>query len=208
VSSSGQNGVTRTWNTHGRLVRKVKKYWSCTSTKWPRLIESCSSRPLPYVLNEGDAWHTPVQCVLQRTEFCYYFVLSDFCDKRVQWNEKRKVIDTQSTGLYKEGRISRPHYEGVWGGGIYLHSFLTPALDEGEWSASRLGHFTPVGLIIMCSAVTACTVVTGLHKMYLFECEQSSHRRLQRICYVRQMSGRQGSNVTIPLSNAYWSQSL
>jgi hypothetical protein len=22
-------------------------------------------------------------------------------------------------------------------------SFLTSALDEGEWSASRLGHFTP-----------------------------------------------------------------
>jgi len=62
--------------------------------------------------------------------------------------------------------------------------------------------------IIMCSAVTIGTVVTGLHKMYLFECEQNSHRRWKKNLYVRQISGRQGSNVTLPLSIAYWSQSL
>jgi hypothetical protein len=26
---------------------------------------------------------------------------------------------------------------------VYLHAFLTSALDEGEWSVSRLGYFTP-----------------------------------------------------------------
>jgi len=26
---------------------------------------------------------------------------------------------------------------------VHLHAFLTPALDGGEWSASRLGCFTP-----------------------------------------------------------------
>jgi len=26
---------------------------------------------------------------------------------------------------------------------IYLHAFLTPALDEGEWSASLPGQFAP-----------------------------------------------------------------
>jgi hypothetical protein len=31
-------------------------------------------------------------------------------------------------------------YEGVE---VYFHAFLTSALDGGEWSASRLGHFIP-----------------------------------------------------------------
>jgi len=26
---------------------------------------------------------------------------------------------------------------------IYLHSFLAPVLDGGDWSTSRLGRFTP-----------------------------------------------------------------
>jgi hypothetical protein len=26
---------------------------------------------------------------------------------------------------------------------VYIHVFLTLALDGGEWSASRPGHFTP-----------------------------------------------------------------
>jgi hypothetical protein len=29
-----------------------------------------------------------------------------------------------------------------WGGEVYLHAFLTPALDGGEWSTSRPGRFT------------------------------------------------------------------
>jgi hypothetical protein len=30
-----------------------------------------------------------------------------------------------------------------WGMEVQLHAFLTSALDEGEWSASRPGRFTP-----------------------------------------------------------------
>jgi hypothetical protein len=30
-----------------------------------------------------------------------------------------------------------------WGVEILLHAFLTSALDGGEWSASRPGHFNP-----------------------------------------------------------------
>jgi hypothetical protein len=30
-----------------------------------------------------------------------------------------------------------------WGVEVWLHSFLTSAVDRGEWSASRLGRFTP-----------------------------------------------------------------
>jgi hypothetical protein len=30
-----------------------------------------------------------------------------------------------------------------WGVEVQLHSFLTSALDGGEWSPSRLGRFTP-----------------------------------------------------------------
>jgi hypothetical protein len=30
-----------------------------------------------------------------------------------------------------------------WGVEVYLHAFLTSALDGGQWSASRLGRFTP-----------------------------------------------------------------
>jgi hypothetical protein len=32
--------------------------------------------------------------------------------------------------------------EAYWGVEIYLHAFLTSALDGGEWSASRPGRFT------------------------------------------------------------------
>jgi hypothetical protein len=31
-----------------------------------------------------------------------------------------------------------------WGVEVYLHAFLTSALDGGEWSAKRPGHFTPM----------------------------------------------------------------
>jgi hypothetical protein len=27
---------------------------------------------------------------------------------------------------------------------VYLHAFMISAVDEGEWSASRPGRFTPV----------------------------------------------------------------
>jgi hypothetical protein len=30
-----------------------------------------------------------------------------------------------------------------WGMEVWLHAFLTFALDGGEWSASRSGSFTP-----------------------------------------------------------------
>jgi hypothetical protein len=30
-----------------------------------------------------------------------------------------------------------------WGVEVYLHTFLTSALDGGEWSASHPGRFTP-----------------------------------------------------------------
>jgi hypothetical protein len=30
-----------------------------------------------------------------------------------------------------------------WGVGLYLHAFLTSALDGGEWSASRPSRFSP-----------------------------------------------------------------
>jgi hypothetical protein len=38
-------------------------------------------------------------------------------------------------------KVSRPatRHGGVWGGRRYNSSFLTTALDGGEWSASRLG---------------------------------------------------------------------
>jgi hypothetical protein len=35
-----------------------------------------------------------------------------------------------------------PRYEGVWVSGGIAPTFLTLALDGGEWSASRPGHFT------------------------------------------------------------------
>jgi hypothetical protein len=37
-----------------------------------------------------------------------------------------------------------PRHEDVWGSGGIITPFLTSALDGGEWSASRLGPFTPV----------------------------------------------------------------
>jgi hypothetical protein len=36
-----------------------------------------------------------------------------------------------------------PRHEHVWGCGGIAPSFLTPALDAGEWSVSRLGRLTP-----------------------------------------------------------------
>jgi len=32
-----------------------------------------------------------------------------------------------------------------WGVDVWLHAFLTSALDGGEWSATRRGRFTPQG---------------------------------------------------------------
>jgi len=32
----------------------------------------------------------------------------------------------------------------VWGIEVWTHAFLTSALDRGEWSVSRPGHFSPV----------------------------------------------------------------
>lgn len=34
--------------------------------------------------------------------------------------------------------------QGVWGSGLWLHTFLTPALDGGESSASHSGRCTSV----------------------------------------------------------------
>jgi hypothetical protein len=42
--------------------------------------------------------------------------------------------------------VIKYRYMGTYGGvKIYLHVFLTSALDGGEWSASRPGRFTPGG---------------------------------------------------------------
>jgi hypothetical protein len=35
-----------------------------------------------------------------------------------------------------------PRHEGMYGYGGMLHAFLTSALDGGDWSGSRPGHFT------------------------------------------------------------------
>jgi hypothetical protein len=41
--------------------------------------------------------------------------------------------------------LIKHHAMKTYGGSVevYLHSFLTLALDGGEWSASRPGRFTP-----------------------------------------------------------------
>ena len=40
--------------------------------------------------------------------------------------------------------LARLNYVEVW-----LHSFLTSALDGGKWSGSRSGYFTPVGRLLI-----------------------------------------------------------
>jgi hypothetical protein len=46
-------------------------------------------------------------------------------------------------GLRMEG-YRRAGHHGIYGEvGVQLHSFLTPALDGGMWSASRPGRFIP-----------------------------------------------------------------
>jgi hypothetical protein len=35
------------------------------------------------------------------------------------------------------------HHADVWGSDVYSHVFLTTEIVGGEWSASRLGRFTP-----------------------------------------------------------------
>jgi hypothetical protein len=39
--------------------------------------------------------------------------------------------------------VSAPRHEDVVGVEVQRHAFLTSALGGGEWSASRLGRFTP-----------------------------------------------------------------
>jgi hypothetical protein len=41
-------------------------------------------------------------------------------------------------------RLTKHHaMKAYWGAEVWLHAFLTSALDGGEWSASRPVRFTP-----------------------------------------------------------------
>jgi hypothetical protein len=49
--------------------------------------------------------------------------------------QKGKVIPVLSTEHHA--------MEAYWGMEVWFHTFLTSALDGGEWSVSRAGHFNP-----------------------------------------------------------------
>jgi hypothetical protein len=61
-------------------------------------------------------------------------------------NNNNNNID-KSNNIKGRGQVpvlnQAPRYEDVLGVEVYLHAFLTSALDGGEWSVSRPGRFTP-----------------------------------------------------------------
>jgi hypothetical protein len=82
---------------------------------------------------------------------------------RSYWGKTRKILRQESLSpdpdweseksrirLYTEAFLTSPwasteHYamKAYWGSEGKLHTFLTSALDGGEWSASHTGCFTP-----------------------------------------------------------------
>jgi hypothetical protein len=58
--------------------------------------------------------------------------------QKCKWKVKVKVKVKLSLCLTKHHAMKT-----YWGVEVKLHAFLNSALDGGEWSASRLGHFTP-----------------------------------------------------------------
>jgi hypothetical protein len=43
------------------------------------------------------------------------------------------------------------------GSRLWLHSYLTSALNGCEWSTSRLGHFTPGKTVLLPMELKACS---------------------------------------------------
>jgi hypothetical protein len=66
-----------------------------------------------------------------------------------------------------------------WGVEVQLHTFLTPALDGGEWSASLAGRFTPwerVGYINLGITyfVCVCTLQERIPTRFTRRCKVSA----------------------------------
>jgi hypothetical protein len=56
-----------------------------------------------------------------------------------------KLLSEGKVKLYLCLIIKALYHEDVWGRGGKVPTFLTSALDEGKWSVSRRGRFTPQG---------------------------------------------------------------
>jgi hypothetical protein len=63
----------------------------------------------------------------------------------------RLTLSTKGETVPRKGKVPLclinyvPRHEDVWGSGGIALRFLISALDEGDWSASRPGRFTPQG---------------------------------------------------------------
>jgi hypothetical protein len=55
-------------------------------------------------------------------------------------------------------------YEGA---GVQINIFFTPALVAGEWSASRLGRFTPFKSVPVAHCTGVCVGDEGRRKIFL-----------------------------------------
>jgi len=54
-----------------------------------------------------------------------------------------KVVDVENQFFVKKFSLSTPRRH-TGGAEVQLHSFVSSALNKGEWSTSRSGGFTPV----------------------------------------------------------------
>jgi hypothetical protein len=95
--------------------------------------------------------HTPIRDLHRSVKIPYlYDYVTQLCRKQVSViSNHENVVSTIGQGEAFKGKVVlcfnwAPCHEGVLGEWRYssTHS-LTSALDEGEWSASRLGRFTP-----------------------------------------------------------------
>jgi hypothetical protein len=64
-------------------------------------------------------------------------------EKRIRWKNGKKKKRRER--IRSKDKVVPEHHpmEAYWGVEVQLHTFLTSALDGGEWSTSRLGCFDP-----------------------------------------------------------------
>jgi hypothetical protein len=126
------------------------RHWSLS---WARFLQFTPSNPISPVkrqtrhpVREDAPWHHPVIVYQQvRGAQCQDELTDWFTDCQLQSNSDSDPISLRSLLIFKLSLCLTKHHamKTYWGVEVWLYTFLTSALDGGEWSASQPGRFTP-----------------------------------------------------------------